>query len=274
MTPYLYEHENPNAPRRENGLRFWGYPSRTEVARVIAVHTAESFLDLIGADTGAEGVARFQSQTARASSYHRIVDSDSTVICLPDDAVAFGVGSFNSPTLHVSLALRATDWNLANKEVVRRRELALTRAAHVVADWSLRHGIPIRRISRNQALGGSWGLVAHGDMDPTRRTDPGPSFPWARFMAMATALTVPTTLPGRKEYDVPPTVLRGSTGKTVRKLQGLLLANGHQLSGGNCGVDGDFGASTEERLRIHQTAHLLPPTGICDDATWLSLIEK
>lgn len=184
-TPYLYEHQNRHAPVRTNGLRFWGYPSRPPGvdSRVIAVHTAESFLDLIGVDTGAENVARFQSQTERPSSYHRIADSDSIVMCLPDEAVAFGVGNFNSPTLHISLAMRAADWS--DEKKAKAAEPTLLNAAKVCQEWVQRYKIPLRWLTRVEALAGQSGFVKHGIMDPERRSDPGVRFPAARFLDLS-----------------------------------------------------------------------------------------
>jgi hypothetical protein len=191
--PYLYRNQNPHAPKRANGRRFWGYPSRPAgaVIDIIGVHTAENPFDQMGQDTGAEGVAAFQSRTERPSSYHRIADRDSTVTCLPDEAVAFGIANRNRRSLHVSLALRAADWSDPDKAA--RAEPTLRRAAAVVAAWCRRYDIPPRRITRAQADAGVRGLLAHGDADPGRRSDPGVDFPWDRFLTLIRQLLAGAT---------------------------------------------------------------------------------
>jgi hypothetical protein len=180
--PYLYLNENPHAPQRANGRRFWGYPSRPAgvVIDTIGVHTTESPFDEIGVDSGAEGVAAYQSRTERPSSYHQIADRDSTVKCLPDEAVAFGIRGRNSRSLHLALALRAADWSDPAK--AKKAEATLRRAAAVAATWCRRYDIPVRRITKAQADAGVRGLIAHGDADPGRRSDPGRDFPWDRFL--------------------------------------------------------------------------------------------
>lgn len=182
MTPYLYAHPNPNAPVRANGIRFHGYPGRSQKVRLIGLHTTESLFDLIGQDAGAENVAAYQSRTDRPSSYHRIVDRDTTVVCLPDEATAFGIGDLNSPTLHLSLAMRAEDWSDPAK-VAHTRPM-LERAADVAAEWSVEYGIPLTWLSRDAAFGTARGFIRHGTADPGRRSDPGRDFPAGLFFEL------------------------------------------------------------------------------------------
>lgn len=193
-TPYLFAHQNPHARERTNGLRFHGYPARAQKVRLIGVHTTESLFDLIGEDTGAEGVARYQSQTDRPSSYHRITDRDSTVVCLPDEATAFGIGDLNSPTLHIAFALRAADWSEPRK--ARAARPMLERAADVCVEWSQEYGIPLTWLTREQAFGAARGFIRHGTADPTRRSDPGKDFPGGLFFDLIAArLTPPAPVP-------------------------------------------------------------------------------
>lgn len=185
MRPYLYAHQNPHSRLRENGKRFHGYPARSQKVRLVGVHTCENLFDLIGEDTGAEGVARFQSQTERPSSYHRIVDRDSTVVCLPDQATAFGIGDLNSPTLHIAFALRAADWSDPRKAKAARP--MLERGAAVCAEWCQEFGIPLTWLARDAAFGRSRGFIRHGTADPTRRSDPGRDFPAGLFFELIAA---------------------------------------------------------------------------------------
>lgn len=183
-TPYFYRHENPNAPRQSNGLRFWGYPTRQggiNAIRVLAVHTAENVPDVQGADSSAENLAAYGSRMDRAASWHVCTDRDSRVRCLPDRAVAFHVGGFNTPSLGLEICTQAHRWGRN-----RRADAQLLRqAAWVYARWSIYYRIPRRWLSRAQALNtGMAGFVRHSTMDPARRSDPGQDFPGALFFRM------------------------------------------------------------------------------------------
>lgn len=197
MKPYLYAHQNRHAPKGDNGLRFHGYPGRSQKIRLIGVHTCENVFDMIGEDTGAEGVARFQSQTDRPSSYQRIVDRDSTVVCLPDEATAFGIGKLNSPTLHIAFALRAADWSDPRKAKAARP--MLERGADVCAEWCREFGIPLTWLAKDAAFGRSRGFIRHGTADPGRRSDPGPDFPARLFFEL-----IATRLDGKPTPKPPP----------------------------------------------------------------------
>lgn len=193
--PYLYEHENRHAPRRANGRRFHGYPTRQQRTDLVVVHDTESMLDTVGLDTGALVVAGFQASTDRPSSYHRITDSARTVLMLPDEATAFGAKGANGRGLHVSLAMRVVDWRDTRAIARVRRDLAVERTAQVVAEWCKRYRIPVRRITRAQFLAGVAGIVAHADVDPGRRSDPGPLFPWDAFLTRVRELVDGSTAP-------------------------------------------------------------------------------
>ena len=174
MIPFLWTADNPHAPVRANGRRFWGYPQRQDTIRCIGVHTAET----APFGTSAEAVARWLRDAASApASYHRIVDSDSTVLLLPDEAVAFHIRSFNSGSLGLSFATRARLWG----QHPAWDEQALRRGAEVAAAWCRTYDIPVRWLTRQAALSGQRGFVRHSTMDPQRRTDPGAGFPAARF---------------------------------------------------------------------------------------------
>lgn len=273
MTPYLYAHPNPNAPVRSNGIRFWGYPSRRATPNVLVIHTTESAFDAIGDDTGAENVARYQSTTARPSSYHRIVDRDSTVVCLPDEAVAFGVANMNSRTLHLSLAMRAADWSDPDKRSALQP--VYTRAVAEARALVRAHQLPVALRSREQVLAGLSGITGHGILDPARRSDPGRDFPWAAFLAdvadvetpapQTPSPALPTPPKVSDDVDRLPVLRRGSTGQAVRNLQGLLLAAGRRIV-----IDGDFGPGTESVLKEWQAAAKVigGADGICGPNSW------
>lgn len=170
-------------------------PARTQFRQryatpsgLIVVHTAESALDAIGEDTGAEGVADFIRRRSDPGSYHRLVDSDSIVPLVRFEMAAYGDGTgSNEFAIHLSFACRAADWPGMDPAL---REAFLVNGAHVAreaAAWLREHHditVPARRVTRTQSDQRAAGFISHGERDPDRRTDPGPAFPWDRFLTL------------------------------------------------------------------------------------------
>lgn len=175
-------------------------PRRARPTGCVVVHTAESALDLIGPDSGAENVAAFIRRRTDPGSYHDLVDSDSAIqlVRYEDEAFQDGTGS-NPWALSLSFALRGTDWP---RLTTARRDAYLEQGAVAVArqqQWLRAHGYPtspLRRIDRPQSERGVAGYIGHGERDPGRRTDPGTAFPWVRFFQVCTvAVTAPHPAP-------------------------------------------------------------------------------
>ena len=189
---YLLDNPNPNCPDRGDG-RYWGYAELQGQPFVVSVHTTESFADELGEDSGAEAVAGYFTRSTTAASYHTLVDSDSTVRCLPaglDGTVphtAFHCYARNTGNLGISFAMRASEWATVSE---RWATAALSRAADEVALWCRRWDIPARMVDRAQVDAGMSGITGHGILQEDR-TDPGASrtfvpslFPWDRFLGM------------------------------------------------------------------------------------------
>ncbi len=75
----------------------------------------------------------------------------------------------------------------------------------------------------------------------------------------------PTPTPDR------PTLRRGSKGEYVTLLQTKLALLGYDL--GKCGIDGDYGRSTESAVKAFQKDAGLSADGICGPRTWSALDE-
>lgn len=65
------------------------------------------------------------------------------------------------------------------------------------------------------------------------------------------------------------TIRKGNKGPVVTECQGMLDKLGYNL--GICGVDGDFGTSTEKAVKEFQRDHGLTQDGICGPKTWAAL---
>lgn len=96
----------------------------------------------------------------------------------------------------------------------------------------------------------SWG-VADVDVKPN---PPKPSKP--------SAPSTGTSLGGKM-----PTLKRGSNGRDVRILQGLLCAWGRSVA-----IDGNFGEKTDAAVRDFQSDHARPVDGIAGKVTWNKLL--
>lgn len=150
------------------------------------LHSTESVFDEIGADTGAEGVARYISTRTTYGSYHKIADSDSQLTVVPFHLSAYQDGTGSNPwAMSLAFACRTVDWARmsAAKRTAVLRQGALAWAE--MEAWKRSRGLPptqLRRITKKQSDAGWSGFIAHGDRDPGRRTDPGTRaphlFPW------------------------------------------------------------------------------------------------
>ena len=185
MSVYLAEHP----PR---SLQFYRHRKVNRVtgqvgaSGAVVVHTAESMIDLVLPDDGAEGVARYISTRTDPGSYHSVVDSDTTVRVGEYEWQMFGEGEGgNRWALHLSFACRTDQWASGPKWWT---DLAIRRAAveaRSMSDWHVSQGnppIPAHRITAEQYRRGAAGFISHAEVDPGRRTDPGEHFPWTQFL--------------------------------------------------------------------------------------------
>lgn len=85
----------------------------------------------------------------------------------------------------------------------------------------------------------------------------------------------PTPTPGGIDMSALPVLTKGSAGPFVRRMQGLLLANGYSI--GKAGIDGSWGPSTDAGFTAFQKAN--PTTGTngkpdhsCGPASWARLL--
>jgi hypothetical protein len=158
----------------------------TQPSGVIVVHDAENATDISGTDTGAEAVANFIANRDTPGSYHDLVDSDSSIQLVRYECEAFhDATGTNRHSYGVCGAYRHSQWQSLPQgwrdACVRNMAMACRR----YANWlKARRGIviPAKRISVTQARNGVPGFISHAELDPDRRTDPGPHFPWGQFL--------------------------------------------------------------------------------------------
>ena len=260
MSFYLIDNPNPNAqatsPYSQWG--YWGIPDALpQPPRVITVHTAENTPDLVGTDGGAEAVARFFASTSRRVSVHKVIDSDSIIDLLPDTHRAIHSRSAWKDSLSFEISYRAA-WCGRNPAYEAR---LLTKAAEICRNWVSQHGITVRRIDLAEYQAGESGFIAHADLDPTRRTDPGVRFPWNTFLTLIRDEEEDMLHQGDRNQDV--FVLQS----LLTQYRGLLAESDREKVLGPGPIDGIFGPRTEASVLAFQRYSGLEPSGVANAMT-------
>lgn len=154
---------------------------------LIVIHTAEC-----GERPGAARnvAAYFAGASAPQASAHYCVDSLETVQCVRDEDVAWHAGPVIGCSIGIEHAGRAAQ---LPEEWADEYSLAtLARSAALVASLCYRYGIPVVRLTAEDlAAGKRSGITGHVDVTKGLKYgthwDPGPSFPWFRFLALVEA---------------------------------------------------------------------------------------
>lgn len=162
---------------------------------VVVVHTAES------GTAPAGNVAEFIRNRATPGSYHLLGDPTDIIQLVNFDHEAYhdGTGS-NRWSTGISLAMNASEWTRW-ADPARLHALVDTAAqmAAIVARWHASEGrsMPAARlISKAQSeTADASGFISHAQRDPSRRSDPGPDFPWEQFFDRYRALIQGATVP-------------------------------------------------------------------------------
>lgn len=152
--------------------------------RLVVIHTMEN-AEKPGT---ALAVARwFASAGAPQASAHVCVDNRDIVECVRAQDVAWGAPKANRDGYHIEHAGRAaqSDADWSDDYSSRMLELSAGHAATIARTY----GIPVRRLTPEQIAAGAAGFCGHVDVTRAYKTpgghvDPGPAFPWGRYLAM------------------------------------------------------------------------------------------
>ena len=157
-------------------------PKRTRPVELVVIHTAES----PESEQGAENLAKYFQHPDYVSSPHICTDNNSIVQCVKDSFVAYAAPGANHNGIQIEIAGKMgqskSDW----LDFFSIGCLAIT--ADAVAQYCLKYTIPPIHISTEQLLAGEKGVIGHyqasAAFKKSDHQDPGPNFPWVRFMSM------------------------------------------------------------------------------------------
>lgn len=187
----------PPSPVYLGPARWHGAADNKPIVRIVVHCTA-------GAEPGVPGAARstasYTKNTDRPSSWHYCADARESVQLVYDSVVAYHCG-YNGHSIGYELCCSLSGEGDGHwlEQVARKAKVAahfrlkgdhramLKIAAADIARLCLAYGVPIRRLSVAQVRAGEHGICGHVDIRDafpgvTTHWDPGPFFPWWRFM--------------------------------------------------------------------------------------------
>ena len=192
-------------------------------------------LHYTGMPSGASALALLCSPAAEVSS-HYFIWEDGTIVQLVAEAarawhagVSFwqGESDLNSRSIGIEIASPGHDPASAAAPVFPKRQIAAL--IGLCRDIIARHEMPAHRV------------LAHSDIAPQRKIDPGENFPWKRLHAKGLGDWVQPPPAG-------PSLLRpGDSGADVLRAQSLLSDYGYGLA-----RSGDFDTAMEQVVRAFQ----------------------
>lgn len=143
----------------------------------------------------AESTARYFATTSRPASAHYVVDIAAGIQCLDEQTIGYHAPP-NSHSIGVEICADGgseSSFDDPKNAYSRRQWLspqvwpAVERAATLTRDICDRHHIPLRRLTTAQVRAGEKGICGHDTVSDalhqSDHDDPGPYFPWDRFMA-------------------------------------------------------------------------------------------
>lgn len=216
----------PDSPCAKRVLPSPNHDARAARPEILILHYT-------GMATGADALARLRDPIAKVSSHYLVHEDGDTVQLVPEARRAWhagagawaGEGDLNGRSIGVEIVNAGHSGGLppfpaAQVEAVT----ALSR--DIVGRWGIR---PER-------------VLAHSDIAPERKEDPGERFPWDRLHRAGVGHWVRPAPSGDGRFLSP-----GEAGRPVEALQAMLALYGY-----DCPVSGRYDARTESVVTAFQ----------------------
>jgi N-acetylmuramoyl-L-alanine amidase len=190
-------------------------------------------LHYTGMEDGLSALRRLCDPLAEVSAHYLVWEDGRIFQLVPESARAWHAGSgswrgdtdVNSASIGIEIVNRGHDWDYPDfPDVQIDAVIALCR------DVVARNGIAPREI------------VAHSDVAPDRKRDPGEKFPWRRLAEAGLGLDVePAPIEGGRAFS------RGDEGQPIRALQAMFGMLGYAME-----LTGVFDERTEQVVAAFQ----------------------
>jgi len=198
-------------------------------------------------------LARLCDPEAKVSSHYVVRESGEIVQLVAEEQRAWhagvsswqGQGDINSRSVGIEIANRGHDHGYPDFP-----DIQVDAVIALACDICARNGIRPERI------------LAHSDIAPDRKRDPGEKFPWARLAAAGVGHFVePEPIRGGRFFSV------GESGAPIEALQAMLALYGYPLQ-----ITGVYDTATEQVVTAFQR-HFRPSRvdGIADSSTIATL---
>ena len=193
-------------------------------------------LHYTGMRTGRAALARLRDAAAAVSAHYLVEEDGAIARLVPERRRAWHAGraswrgreDVNSASIGIEIVNPGHD--LGYRPFPARQMAAVTALCHAIL---ARHPIPPRHV------------LAHADVAPGRKRDPGELFDWRALAREGIGLWPETTVAAAATAG--PACGWGGDGQAVAGLQAELAAFGYRVA-----VDGRFGAETAAAVRAFQ----------------------
>ncbi|MCA8901351.1 MAG: N-acetylmuramoyl-L-alanine amidase [Hyphomonas sp.] len=217
-------------------------------------------LHYTGMETGEAALARMCDPEAKVSAHYMVWEDGRITQLVEESRRAWHAGvatwqgeeDLNSRSIGIEIVNGGHDVPLAEGSLPPYPDAQIDAVIELCHAIVARHEIPQARI------------VAHSDIAPARKVDPGEHFPWARLSEAGIGL-----YPEADEDAAGPSLLPGDTGEAVEALQSALAAIGYGLT-----INGDFDEATGQAIAAFQRRFLPTRLGRHGDAVTCAHVRK
>ncbi len=233
----------------DTGVKARVHPSPNHGQRAQGAPVDMVVLHYTGMPTGEEALQRLCDPRSEVSAHYVVNEDGSILQCVPESRRAWHAGrsfwkgetDINSRSIGVEIVNPGHEHGYQPFP-----EPQIEAVVALVGDICARHGIH------------PWMVLAHSDIAPDRKEDPGELFPWDRLSEAGIGLYV-------KPFPLGAGLLmqEGDSGQPVEAVQSMLALYGYELD-----ITGDFDLKTRQVVAAFQR-HFRPEKvdGVVDQST-------